>query len=475
MSKLGAAIFGFSGARSRGLLHRFRRDQSGNYLIISGLLMPVLVGFVCLGTDVTLWLYKHRAMQAAADSAAFSAATAYMQNVKDLTSLQTQAWSAAGSYGFVNGSNGVNVTLNWPYDSRPGSVEVIVAQPQTPLFASLFLSSLTISARAVAVGTPQVAGTGCVLALDQTAGGAVTTQGSATVNLTGCSLASNSNSDSALTVGGSSYINALSVSVVGLISGSPSHIDASGGILTKQVATTDPYAGASICVQGQTPCPPTPCNLSDQTFQSTVTIGPPRQTPQPSPYVPASFVLCGPTKLNSGAVVTLRPGIYYLEEDSSGKAGSLTVNGGATLQSYDAYEMQTYGTLEYCAQNDCGVTLVFTSSSGNVFGAATINGGATVKLTAPKSGPTAGIEIFGDRRMPTGMAFQFNGGSTQIFNGAIYLPKAAASFSGGSGTSNACTQLVADTVTFTGNSNFKIGCAGMTPIGATPASVSLIQ
>jgi hypothetical protein len=41
--------------------------------------------------------------------------------------------------------------------------------------------------------------------------------------------------------------------------------------------------------------------------------------------------------------------------------------------------------------------------------------------------------------------------------------------------SNACTQLVADTITFTGSSNFAINCAGKgtKPLGA--AQVKLVE
>src|SRR4030081_2721756 len=35
---------------------------------------------------------------------------------------------------------------------------------------------------------------------------------------------------------------------------------------------------------------------------------------------------------------------------------------------------------------------------------------ATVNLTPPISGSTAGIVVFGDRRIPVGTAFKFNGG-----------------------------------------------------------------
>ena len=58
------------------LLKRFRRDEAGSYLIITGLMMPALIGFAGFGTEAGLLYQKHRTMQGAADSAAVSAATA---------------------------------------------------------------------------------------------------------------------------------------------------------------------------------------------------------------------------------------------------------------------------------------------------------------------------------------------------------------------------------------------------------------
>ena len=138
-------------------------------------------------------------------------------------------------------------------------------------------------------------------------------------------------------------------------------------------------------------------------------------------------------KINAGAVVTLNPGIYYLD------GGDLTVNGGGTLQ----------GT---------GVTLVFTSQNRNGFATASINGNAIVNLTPPTTGSTAGIVVFGDRRIPVGTDFKFNGGANQYLAGAIYVPTGSVSFAGGMGTSTSCTQLIGDTITFTGNSSFALNC-----------------
>jgi hypothetical protein len=75
--------------------------------------------------------------------------------------------------------------------------------------------------------------------------------------------------------------------------------------------------------------------------------------------------------------------------------------------------------------------------------------------------------FFGDRDMPTGPPenindFKLNGGSNQVFDGALYLPNADVEINGASSTGdpNACTQLVADTIKFTGNATFKVNCNG---------------
>ena len=144
----------------KGLLRRFRRDQSGTYMIVIALAMPVLVGTAGLGTEAGWWLYTHKNMQSAADSAAVSAATAG-------SNLNAEADTVTGLYGFTNGTKNVTVTVNQPpstgnYTSAPQAVEVIISQPQPRLLSALFgTDPVLITARAVALPN---AGTGCVLA-----------------------------------------------------------------------------------------------------------------------------------------------------------------------------------------------------------------------------------------------------------------------------------------------------------------------
>ena len=403
---------------------RFLRDTSGSYLIIGALMMPVLVGAVGLGTDYGLWVHTHQTAQSATDSAAVSAATD-----GNAANLQAQALAVAASYGFLTGTNGATVTVNRPPKAGSSTavanaVEVIVQQTRAPLFSGVFLHQpVTISARSVAIPVP---GTGCVIALNGTASGSVTVQGTSQIKLQNCNLYDNSNNSTALTIGGSGTVEALSVAVVGGISGAAA-ITASSGIKTNVSPTADPYANVSF--------PPFfGCDYNNTKVNSDKTLSP--------------GVYCGGLFVTAGAVATLEPGVYYMD------GGDLSLAGNATLQ----------GT---------GVTIVFTKKNSSDWATASISSNANVNLIAPTTGATAGIAMFGDRNMTQGTIFKLTGGVTQLFGGAIYLPKAALEYAGGSSAATGCTQIVTDTLKWSGNTSMAVNCTGYAtkPIGSLTASL----
>jgi hypothetical protein len=408
------------------LLRHFVRDQSGSYAIVVALVMPVLVGTAGLGTEVGWWLYKHKSMQSAADSGAVSAATAG-------NNLTAEANAVTASYGYANGANNVTITVNQPpsqgsnYASNPQAVEVIVTQSQPRLLSALFgTDPVLIKARAVALPN---SGSGCVLALDRTASPAVKVSGNGNLNLVKCNLYDNSSGSPALDVTGTTTVTANQVGVVGGVSGA-SNITATNGIRTGIRPVADPYADFSP--------PPTPssCVQGKQTINSNGKVN----SLSPGCY-------SGDITVNAGATLNLSSGIYYLN------GANLSVAGNATITGTD-------------------VTLVFTGS-GSSWGTLTIGSNANVTLTAPTSGPTQGIVMYGDRNMSVGTAFNLTGGGTQNFGGAIYLPKAALSFSGGNGATTSCTKVIADTVTFSGSSSLQVNCAalGTSAIGVTTAQL----
>jgi len=407
------------------------RDSRGNYAILTALVSPVIIGAAGLATEGGLWMYVHQTLQGAADSAALSAATQYSLNTS--ASLNNQASSVVATYGYTTGESGANhanVTVNRPptsgaYTGNSRAIEVIVTTQQSRLLSSLFNSGdITLTGRAVAL--PGNNGTGCVLSLSLTASGAVTSKGTSGITLNQCSVFDDSNDSSALVNGGSATIDALSVNVAGQISGG-SGITTTQGINVGISPIDDPYANVPMPTPGS-------CDYNNKTYKNTDTIDP--------------GVYCNGIQLNAGAVVTMNPGIYYIDR------GSLQMAGGATLQ----------GT---------GVTIIFTSSTGSNYADATINGGATLAITAPTTGPTAGIAMFGDRSMPTGTTFKFNGGDNQVVGGAVYVPKGTLQYAGGNNANTNCTQVIADTVTFVGNSLLKINCggSGTRPIGTSVSSL----
>jgi hypothetical protein len=117
--------------------------------------------------------------------------------------------------------------------------------------------------------------------------------------------------------------------------------------------------------------------------------------------------------------------------------GGLSVSGGSTLT----------GT---------GVTFYVTGGPGHSYGAVDLSGGTNLQLSAPTTGPLAGILFYQDPSITSPAASSLSGGTDTIFNGALYFPTSAVNYSGGA--ASAYTILVSKTVSITGgttlNSNY---------------------
>lgn len=379
--------------------NNFWRNDDGAFAIIAALVMPVLLSAAILATEVGLWATRHQQMQGATDAAALAGVMS-MTTGSALT-IQGQALTAVS--GFEHGVNGVTVQINSPptsgaYKTRSDAVEAIVQKSYQPILAKFLSANLVnISSRSVAV--PNVGA--CVLALDPSASGAIKLSGNGTVTLNGCNAMADSSSASAISAGGSSLMTLATAAAVGDITGR-SNITTSAGFAPGAPYLDDPYAARSY-----------PANLATPTnFPNGGTISP------------------GAYKGTIHGPITMLPGIYYVDGPSFG------MNGGGSI----------YGR---------GVTIVLTgNAAGNI-----INGNSTIDLTAPASGPTAGIVLFGDRSVAH-TTFKINGGSAQSWGGAIYLPNTDLTFVGGAAGTTGCMQMIAKTVEFSGNSNMSLNCAG---------------
>jgi Flp pilus assembly protein TadG len=413
-------------------LRDFRNDQRGTIAVMAGLSGTVLVGFGALAIDVGSWQVAQRSMQGAADAAAYSAGIAY--NKIDGTNIVTQAEGIAAAQGYVGGASVLNspgvqnvatlvtVTVNQPPKSGPNThqataIEVIIQQPQTRFFASLFLSSNpTVTARAVAT----MLSPPCLLALNSTQSGAIAVSGSSNVNSAKCDIASDSNSASAITMTGSAAITTPCLIATGNVQVTPNLVlTQCTSPTTGAAATADPYASLPA------PTPSGSC-LTPVTSGNNLTFSPGKY--------------CG-IQLSGSQSATFQPGVYYVD-------GNFKFTGSATAS----------GT---------GVTFFITAPNLVDFG-----GNRTANFAAPTSGTYSGIVFFGDRAGISSANNKFNGGSTSTITGVIYFPTQGVTFAGGSASGTDCTQIVSDTIKVTGSSYFSSACVG---VGMVTNTVHLVE
>ena len=393
-------------------------------MAIAAVCLPLLVGAAGLAVDTTQWTYWRRQLRREADSAALAGAFAKAQSKdpvvaanSDLSRTNTillsgpaDIHSAPTAGAFIGNSQAVRVSLT--------------TSQRLPFSGSFMLATPAISASATAAVVSN--GDYCALALSPTTASAgIKMQGSASLNF-GCGLATNSQAANAVTAGGSSSITATPVSAVGGLTASSNYV---GGtqLLPYSLPQPDPFANL-----------PTP---SPSSCQSQVTVGPnTTQTLSPGCY----------SGMNLKGTVTLNPGTYYID------GGSFSV-GSQAIVAGD------------------GVTIILTSSSAasspSLIATLNVNGGATLQLTAPTSGTYKGILFYQDRRALDSGADTLNGNASSKLQGALYFPSQELDFSGTSGMTTDCLQLVAYRLTFIGNTSVSNQC----PAASGAASFKGVQ
>ena len=432
MSAIAGKHVRFDFGRAIGFAASLMRDRRGATAAMLAVSMTGMLGFAGLATEVGAWYKTRRSLQAAADAAAFSAVVGQHFG----GSITTEARAVAAKYKFVNGTNGVTVTVNQPpktgaFTTNSTAVEVIVSQPQSLAIASLFLKTApTIAARAVAATTG--AGGNCIQSLDKSNANGVYLLSFATINASGCSVYDDATGSGSMLVTTSASITADTISAGGSIAnlGTVKPTKAPAAV-ANAAPTADAYANVAM---------PTPASPGC-TFNSYAA------PPQGNPMLPITTQLspgtyCGGMDFPSGSMVNLRAGIYYVE------GGSFHVENGATVSSDAA-----------------GVTIVLTRTpGGSNFASLNVDAGSSLQINAPSTGSTAGIAIFGDRGTPVGQEADLggsiagDGGATVIIGGAVYLPTQQLYYGGTAANASTCTALVAYDIRMNQSSVLRTTC-----------------
>jgi Putative Flp pilus-assembly TadE/G-like len=414
-------------------LLRLAADRKGAIAIMMALAAVVLLGFVGLGVDVASWETAKRAMQGAADQAAFSAAIA----VNAGGAATANAQGVAAQMGFVgnaanckqNTQTDVTVCVNNPpkqgaYVGYSQGWEVLITQPQQTFLSRVFLTSVTASAHAVALS--QIPGDFCIIQLNRTASPGFKFSGtSASVSTPNCNIQVDSGAAAAANCNGNNIISANILAVAG---GQNCNSNVAPGtkIVSPATTTPNPYP------QNLVPDPDCTNNGNGfVTYTKSVNGG----TLTPTTGSPPQLVWCDSQGLTLDGFVTLNPGLYILT------AGQLKINSTATVT----------GT---------GVTIVLLGTAS-----LSIGGGANVTLSGPPTAtstwPTAGL-VFYQPSSDT-QAASIGGGGTVNFTGTLDFAGAAVSYGGSSGgPTSQCTHLIADTITVSGGPTFGNNCVGIT-------------
>ena len=402
----------------------FKANTSGSVAAIVAVASPVFIGAMGLGGEAGYWYLTQRKVQNAADVAAHATAVR-MNDGALLADLQSLAEYVVGEAEVSLTS--ASVQLNQPptegaFIEDGAAVEIVVTQTVPRMFSAIYASDpITISARAVA--TAVGGGQGCLLALNEVQDGALTIDGSSIVTLLNCEAISNA--------------AGVSVDMPSDFSTTISHCIRGAGTINLNIAVTltceapvenatpvgDPLSGlAEPVVTGN-------CEASWEIDNGAV---PTFITPsEPHPSGMNAIRYCNGLSLKGNVV--LNPGLYIIEagsENSSFKINSSTVVAGS-------------GVMFYLAD---GVDVQW-------------NGGATITFTPPTTGDYAGVTIFGSRDETTDELHRFNGNAATVLDGALYTPTSDVRFNGGGGTSfTSCTQVIADTINFTGNAVMTLHC-----------------
>ncbi len=420
-------------------VQRLWRDRRGSYSVMAALMLPVVVGFTGLGTEAGLWFYTHQTMQSAADGAAFSAAVAHSQG--NTTGFRNDATAVAARYGFSDGSAGTLVTVNRPPLSGPNTgdanaVEVIIRQPQQRLFSSVLASGpLAISARAVA--TAAAANVACILGLDPTAANTVQLINNSVLPDPNCGVASNSSHASGISILNNAIVAAPITSHGGIAAANNAQLLGSPN-QSNAAPIPDPYAAADAGM-------PPPCSA-----QNTTGINNGSRTLQPDVYVGgvgyAHF--CAGFNFQNNFQVTLQPGVYFVDT-------RMIVTNNAVLRGD-------------------GVTLVV---NGNY--AINLGNNAVIDLSAPTSGPTAGLVFFGSRTGTPTVQQTFSNNTIFDLTGAVYFPNQIINFNnnGTTAPTGGCTQVIGRMIRLSNNVSIRANCngTGTSQMAVNGGGASLIE
>ncbi len=362
----------------------FLRDQRGSTIAVLAAGMVMVVGFTAFAVDGG-YLYALRSkLQATADAAALAGANRLPEPAAVTIAAMDYAGKnmPAADHGTVL-TNADVVTGTWDTDTRTftpagnplNAVRVIARRSQANgngagLFFARVLGfdQVDVVTSAVATKTLSV----CMLALDPTGSGAIKFEGDETITASGCSVQVNSTDPNAVEIEISPDVTADSYCVTGGI------IGPTGGFSPLPETGCSPVADPFASV-----APPSvgPCDFTNTTINGGIVD-----------LLPG--VYCGGLTVMNNATVTLDPGVYIIKDGRFSVDGTSSVTG-AKVTTYLTGNANTF--VEFVKDSQ-------------------------VNLSAPTTGPLAGLVFFEERSVAIPRTHFVGSNANLVFEGTLYFP-----------------------------------------------------
>lgn len=365
-------------------------------IVVAGFFSISAFGLFVLDTGQIYRQRRHA--QTAADAGALAGANEAYRGQWGLVTSSAEGGSSVN--GYTNATGNVTVTVHNPpvsgyYIGDNRFVEVIVVR-RLPTHGLRLFGIDTVGIRARAVAGAAGNSVNCVYTLDAAMRQSLHMLSSTQIDAN-CGVNINSRHSEALYMESSSSIDA---SVIGVTGGVVNQ--AGAGALAPTPTTGIPAAPDPL---GSLPAPTVgSCNVTNYKKAS-------------GSWTINSGVYCGSIKLENDASVFMNPGVYILCGPSDGSSFGLQLLGNSRIS---GSEVMIYLTA-------CGISWPFRPL--------TVESNASMNLSAPTTGPYAGIVLYQDRSIPIGTGssgpwpdasggFQhsFQSSSSSTLTGTMYFP-----------------------------------------------------
>lgn len=417
-------------------LRSITSDKSGNFGIFTALLIPALFAAASVAINLMTGVTESARMQAALDSAALAAVKSFGEGANEVDAVQYAKAIFFGNFSRRTTDVQQGAQDIVPLDEIAFGLDVTEVEHETrvtvsyfseydPLFWGLAPYKIARTSVAARVTDREI----CILALHGTASRAVDVSGSSTVDTSNCTITSNSDSAQSIYLSGTATLKSECLYTAGQVAATLAHLELACGEAREGTARAlDPFK--SKILPGA---------------QSWVSLDGCGQT----------FVSGGggngdcngtgrtPNKVPFDYSVTLKPGTY----------GSLEIRGNVSLR--PGNYIIDGGALRFTSQSVVtGENVTFFLLNG---AEVDFHGSASIRVTAAATGAWAGFSLVAARNNTAPAVINGNTGS--VLTGIIYMPASKEiQYSGNGSVDGECVRIIAQEITITGNSSFKLDC-----------------